>query len=119
MQYTMLKERYAWEPVCFGVNDILLLLEKAVMAELVVRREDEAYWIGVACEYDRQRQLFGPQIFYIDGQEFESLKGFAAHAVLGGQLFAAIAEPLPVIDTLEGDPAGYLKLAALFKNEDL
>ena len=119
MRCTLLKEHYAWEPVCFDAQDILLLLEKAVMAEVVVRRNDETYWIGVACEYDRGRQLFGDQKYYIDDQEFESLEAFMAQAVLGGELFANADGPLQVIDTLEGDPAGYLKLAETFKSEDI
>ena len=118
MRCTMLKEHYAWEPVCFNALDILLLLKKAVMAEVVVRCENEFHWIGVACEYDRKRQLFGNQKYYIDDQEFESLEAFAAQAVLGGELFSALAEPLVVIDTLEGDPAGYLRFAVKLKHSD-
>ncbi len=117
MRCTMLKEHYAWEPVCFNALDILRLMEKAVMAEVVVRYDNKPHWIGVACEYDRKKQLFGAQKFYIDSQEFDSIEAFAAHAVLGGGLFSAMSEPLVVIDTLEGDPEGYFRLAETFKNE--
>ena len=117
MRCTMLKEHYAWEPVCFDALDLLRLMEKAVMAEVVVRREKETHWIGVACEYDRKRQLFDAQKFYIDSQEFDSIEAFTAQAVLDGELFSTMSEPLVVIDTLEGDPAGYLRLPETFKNE--
>ena len=117
MRVTTLKEQYDWEPVSFDVKDILLLLKNAVMAELVARIDGQYCWIGVACPYDRKRQLFEDQVFYIDGQEFKSLEELIIHAVLGGQLFADISEPLRVIDTLEGDPAVYVHLAAELKKD--
>lgn len=115
MRYTKLKEPCPWEPVCFDAGDILLLLEKAVMAEVVVRQYSEAYWIGVACEYDREKQLFGDQIFYIDDQEFASVEAFIAQAMLGGELLANAEGPFQVIDTLEGDPMHYFNLVAELK----
>jgi hypothetical protein len=118
MQYTKLKESYPWEPVRFDAADILRLLEKAVMAELIVRHDGKAYWIGVKCEYDRRKQLFGDQIFYIDDQEFASLEAFKSHAVLGGKLFASIFAPLEVIDTQEGDPAFYYNIVSALGKDD-
>ncbi len=117
MRCTMLKEPYAWAPICFEIQDILLLLEETVMAELVIRLGGRFYWIGVACEYDRVRQLFGDQIYYIDDQEFASLEALVTHAVLDGRPFSDISAPLQVIDTLEGDPAFYRDLVAELKKD--
>lgn len=117
MRYTKLNEHYNWEPICFEVSDILLLMKKAVMAELVVSFGGQPHWIGVACAYDREMQLFGHQIFYIDNQEFTALEDFAALAVLDGQRFADISEPLCVIATQEGDPTSYLDLVAKIRKD--
>lgn len=117
MRYTELKERYDWEPAYFDVPDVLLLLKKAVMAELVVSFHGRPHWIGVACEYDRQRRMFGDQTFYIDDQEFMLLEDLVSHAVLEGQRFADISKKLTVIDTQEGDPANYLDLIKKIRNE--
>ncbi len=107
MRYTKLKSRYSWKPVAVSAGDILRLLERTVMAEVVVRRNGKHHWIGVFCGYDRLRRLFGGQVFYIDDQEFATLEEFKAHAKLDGRLFASFSEPLEVIDTQEGNPARY------------
>jgi hypothetical protein len=117
MRFTELKKRYDWEPVCFDVSDILLLLNKAVMAELVVLYRGCPHWIGVACEYDRHRQMFGDQVFYVDDQEFTSLEDLITCALLDGQRFADLSERLIVIDTPEGDPKYYVDLVMKLRKE--
>lgn len=117
MRYTEPREHYDWKPAHFEVADILLLLQKAVMAELVVSFHGRLHWIGVACEYDRHSRMFGEQTFYIDDQEFFALEDFVSHAVLEGQCFANISEKMIVIDTQEGDPTSYLDLVKKIRRE--
>ncbi len=117
MRYTEPREHYDWEPVHFEVADILLLLQKAVMAELVVSIHGRLHWIGVACEYDRNSRMFGEQTFYIDDQEFFALEEFVSGAVLEGHHFANISEKMVVIDTHEGDPTSYLDLVKKIRRE--
>lgn len=117
MRYIEPKERYDWEPVHFEVADILLLLQRAVMAELVVSFHGRTHWIGVACDYDRQRRMFGDQTFYIDDQEFFALEDFVSHATLEGQSFANISEKMVVIDTQEGNPTSYLELVKKIRRD--
>lgn len=117
MQHSKLKESYDWQSVRFDAKDILLLLEKAVMAEVVVRHDNGCDWIGVSCEYDRESKVFCDQTFYIDDQEFASLEEFKARAVLGGRLFTETDGALDVIDTLEGDPAYYFELVSALRED--
>jgi len=117
MRFTELKKHYSWDPASIDVSDILLLMKKAVMAELVVSIGGQPHWIGVACKYDRQRRVFGEQTFYINDQEFTTLEDFISLAMLDGQRFADISEPLSVIDTQEGDPRNYLDLVAKIRKD--
>ncbi len=117
MRYTRRKESYEWEPVFLDVSDIILLMNKAVMVELVVLFHGCLHWVGVACTYDRLRHMFGDQIYYIDEHEFMTIEDFVSYAALDGQRFADIDEPLSVIDSQEGDPKCYLDLVAKIRKD--
>lgn len=117
MRFTKRHERDKWGPVSFGVAEILLLLENAVMVELVVHFRHQLFLIGVNCPYDRKRRMFGNQRFYIDDQEFTSFEAFKTCAVLGGELFAGIRERIVVIDTQEGNPKSYYDIIKKMQKE--